>query len=95
MKNILKTRLLILITSDSASILAAETVTILFCHDSVFFAITPVLIIGTFILTLVESTMKVRNQHSKPPGCYMSESHSEFISSSDSRRLRKKSLHSS
>ena len=92
MKNILRTSLIVLITAESACILTAETVTILFYQYSAFMAIPLALIIGTFTLTLVESTRKMRNQQqSKVQDCCLSESQSEFISSSDFRRLSKKS----
>ena len=68
MKNILKTSLIILITAESACILTAETVTLLFYQYSLFLAIPLALIIGTFTLTLVESTRKIRNQ-SKVQDC--------------------------
>lgn len=92
MKFILKTSMIILITAESACILTAETVTILFYQYSIFLAIPLALVIGTFTLTLVESTRKIRNQqHSKVQDCCLSESQSEFISSSDFKRLSKKS----
>ncbi len=93
MKNILKTSLIILITAESACILTAETVTILFYQYSIFLAIPLALVIGTFTLTMVESTRKIRNQ-SKVPDCCSSEPRSEFISSSNFKRLDKKSSQS-
>jgi hypothetical protein len=92
-KNILKTSLIILITAESACILTAETVTILFYQYSIFLAIPLALVFGTFTLTLVESTRKTRNQ-SKVQDCCSYGSQSEFISSSDFRRLGKKSSQS-
>ena len=100
MKNILKTSLIILITAESACILTAETVTLLFYQYSIFLAIPLALVIGTFTLTLVESTRKIRNQQSKVQDCNCenaeckncsSNSHSHFVSLSDFRRLRKDS----
>jgi hypothetical protein len=62
MKSILKTSILILITAESACIITAETVTLLFYQYSLFIAIPLALVIGTFTLTLVESARKIRNQ---------------------------------
>ncbi len=97
MKNILKTSLIILITAESACILTAETVTLLFYQYSIFLAIPLALVIGTFTLTLVESTRKIRNQqkvqnfnseNSECKDC-VSDSQSNFVSLSDFRRLHK------
>jgi hypothetical protein len=97
MKNILKTSLIILITAESACILTAETVTLLFYQYSLFLAIPLALIIGTFTLTLVESTRKIRNQ-SKVQDCNCenseckdcsSDSQSHFVSLSEFRRQNK------
>ena len=65
MKSILKTSILILITAESACIITAETVTLLFYQYSLFLAIPLALVIGTFTLTLVKSARKIRNQQSK------------------------------
>lgn len=91
MKNILKTSLIILITAESACILTAETVTILFYQYSIFLAIPLALVIGAFTLTLVESVRKIRNQQSKIQNCCSSKPESGFISSCDFRRLGKRS----
>ncbi|MDF0680587.1 MAG: hypothetical protein P0116_06440 [Candidatus Nitrosocosmicus sp.] len=94
MKNILKTSLIILIIAESACILTAEIVTLLFYQYSIFLAIPLALIVGTFTLTLVESTRKIRNQ-SKIQDCNCenaeckdcsSDSQSEFIDYSDFSR---------
>ncbi len=99
MKNILKTSLIILITAESACILTAETVTLLFYQYSIFLAIPLALVIGTFTLTLVESTRKIRNQqkvqnfnseNSECKDC-TPDSQSNFVSLSDFRRLHKES----
>ena len=99
MKNILKTSLIILITAERAFILTAETVTLLFYQYSIFLAIPLALVIGTFTLTLVESTRKIRNQpkvrdcnceYAECRGC-SSDSQSEFINYSYFRRPGKKS----
>lgn len=91
MKNILKTSLIILITAESACILTAETVTILFYNYSTFLAIPVALLIGTFTLTLVESTRKISNRQSKDPDCSSSEPQSEFLNSYNFIRQGKKS----
>jgi hypothetical protein len=69
MKNALKTSLIILIIVQSVFILTAETVTLLFYQYSIFLAISLALVIGTFTLTLEESTRKIRNQQSKVQDC--------------------------
>ncbi|MDN5846107.1 MAG: hypothetical protein L0H53_07515 [Candidatus Nitrosocosmicus sp.] len=97
MKNILKTSMIILITAESACILTAETVTLLFYQYSIFLAIPLALVIGTFTLTLVESTRKIKNQR-KVQVCScenleckycLSDSPSHFVSLSDLRRQNK------
>ena len=59
-KSILKTSIVILITAESACILTAETVTLVFYQYSMYLAIPLALLIGTFTLTLVESIRKIR-----------------------------------
>ena len=60
MKSIFKTSIVILITAESACILTAETVTLVFYQYSMYLAIPLALLIGTFTLTLVESIRKIR-----------------------------------
>lgn len=96
MKSILKTSMLILITAESACIITAETVTLLFYQYSIFLAIPLALVIGTFTLTLVESARKIRNQQSSKVKNYNCEglgcneclpnSQSEFINLSEFRK---------
>ena len=96
-KNIIKPSLIILITAESACIITAETVTLLFYQYSIFLAIPLALVIGTFTLTLVESTRKIRNK-SKVQDCncenaeckdYSFDSPSHFVSLSEFRRQNK------
>jgi hypothetical protein len=103
MKFILKTSLIILITAESACILTAETVTLLFYQYSIFLAIPLALVIGTFTLTLVESTRRIRNHQSKAQDCNCensectdcsSDSQSQYSKFSNFRRLDKKSSQS-
>lgn len=62
MKTIFKASMVILITAESACIITAETVTILFYQYSIFLAIPLALVIGTFTLTIVESVRKIRRE---------------------------------
>ncbi len=90
MKLILKTSVIILITAESACILTAETVTLLFYQYSIFLAIPLALVIGTFTLTVIESARKVKNQR-KAKECKdcLLDSQSYFVSLSDFRSRNK------
>ena len=69
MKSILKTSIIILVTAESACILTAETVTLVFYQYSMFLAIPLALLIGTFTLTLVESIRKIRKNNTTDNDC--------------------------
>jgi len=69
MKNILKSSIVILITAESACIITAETVDLLFYKSSLFFAIPLSLIIGTFTLTAVESLKNIKNINTFENNC--------------------------
>ena len=60
-KEIVKQSIVILITAESACILTAETVDLLFYKISTILAIPLSLIIGTLTLTTVESIKKIKN----------------------------------
>ena len=55
---------MILITAESACILTAETVDLLFYKASSILALPLSLIIGTLTLTIVESLKKLKNMNS-------------------------------
>jgi hypothetical protein len=61
MKDIFKQSIIILITAESACILTAETVDVLFYKTSSILAIPLSLIIGTLTLTVVESLKKIKD----------------------------------
>jgi hypothetical protein len=84
MKSILKSSILILITAESACIIIAETVDLLFYKSSLFLAIPLSLIIGTLTLTIVESLKKIKNINTFENNCQCnnSESAETTISSS-------------
>lgn len=60
MKSMLKASIIILITAETACILSAETITLVFYQYSMFLVIPLSLVVGTFTLTLVESINKIR-----------------------------------
>ena len=64
MKDIVKQSIVILITAESACILTAETVDLLFYKTSSILALPLSLIIGTLTLTIVESIKKLKNMNS-------------------------------
>ncbi|CAN5694436.1 hypothetical protein BH23THE1_BH23THE1_33190 [soil metagenome] len=84
MKSILKTSIMILITAESACILTAETVTLVFYQYSMFWAIPLALLIGTFTLTLVESIRKIRKNSTTNTDCGCENFGNQNISSSSS-----------
>jgi hypothetical protein len=69
MKNIVKSSIIILITAESACIITAETVDLLFYKSSLFLAIPLSLIIGTLTLTIVESLKKIKNMNTLEDSC--------------------------
>jgi hypothetical protein len=69
MKNIVKSSIIILITAESACIITAETVDLLFYKSSLFLAIPLSLIIGTLTLTIVESLKKIKNMNTLEDTC--------------------------
>jgi len=99
MKSILKTSIVILITAESACILTAETVTLVFYQYSIFLAIPLALLIGTFTLTLVESVRKIRRtstldidcrcENFDHPDITSSITQSKFLPLSEFKRLKK------
>ncbi len=101
MKSILKTSIVILITAESACILTAETVTLVFYQYSMFLAIPLALLIGTFTLTLVESVRKIRKTSDTDSDCECEDfdnpdtslsssiTQSEFLPLSEFKRLKK------
>jgi hypothetical protein len=89
MKSILKTSIIILITAESACILTAETVTLIFYPYSMFLAIPLALLVGTFTLTLVES---IRKNSTTDPDCGCENFDKQDISSSSSSFTRSKFL---
>src|SRR5215210_6959447 len=82
MKSILKTSIIILITAESAYILTAETVTLVFYQYSMFLAIPLALLVGTFTLTLVESVRQIRKNSTTDIDCRCEDFHNQDISSS-------------
>lgn len=88
MKYILKTSIIVLITAESACILTAETVTLLFYQYSMFVAIPLALLIGTFTLTIVETFRKIKNGN-KEVDCSRENPQSQFLPLSDVRSLKK------
>ena len=103
MKSILKTSIVILITAESACILTAETVTLIFYQYSMYLAIPLALLIGTFTLTLVESIRKIRKNSTTEFNCgcenldnqdispSSSITQSNFLPLSEFKRLKKES----
>jgi hypothetical protein len=69
MKNIIKSSIAILITAESACIITAETVDLLFYKSSLFLAIPLSLIIGTLTLTIFESLKKIKNVNAFENNC--------------------------
>jgi hypothetical protein len=69
MKNIVKSSIIILITAESACIITAETVDLLFYKSYLFLAIPLSLIIGTLTLTIVESLKKIKNVNALENNC--------------------------
>lgn len=88
MKYILKTSMIVLITAESACILTAETVTLLFYQYSIFLAIPLALLIGTFTLTIVEMFRKIKNKN-KELDCSRENPQSQFLPLSDFKGLKK------
>ncbi len=84
MKSIIKTSIVILITAESACILTAETVTLVFYQYSMFLAIPLALLIGTFTLTLVESGRKIRKTSDTDSDCKCEDFANQDTSSSSS-----------
>lgn len=84
MKSILKTSIVILITAESACILTAETVTLVFYEYSLFLAIPLALLIGTFTLTIVESIRKIRKNRTPDMDCGCENFDNQDVSSSSS-----------
>jgi len=88
MKYILKTSMIVLITAESACILTAETVTLLFYQYSIFLAIPLALLIGTFTLTIVETFRKIKNKN-KELDCSRENPRSQFLPLSDFKGLKR------
>lgn len=88
MKYILKTSMIVLITAESACILTAETVTLLFYQYSMFLAIPLTLLIGTFTLTIVETFRKIKNKN-KELDCNRENPQSQFLPLSDFKGLKR------
>ena len=84
MKSILKTSIVILITAESACILTAETVTLVFYQYSMYLAIPLALLIGTFTLTIVESIRKIRKNRTTEFNCGCENLDNQDISPSSS-----------
>jgi len=87
MKYILKTSMIVLITAESACILTAETVTLLFYQYSIFVAIPLALLVGTFTLSIVETFRKIKNRN-KELDCSRENPRSQFLPLSDFKSLK-------
>jgi hypothetical protein len=92
-KDILISSLGILITAESACIITAETVDLLFYKISLFLAIPISLLAGTLTLTIVESVKKIKNVNALENNCQCinsnlstSSTSSSFISLSDLKK---------
>jgi hypothetical protein len=82
MKNIIKSSIIILITAESACIITAETVDLLFYKSSLFLSIPLSLIIGTLTLTIVESLKKIKNVNVLENNCQCNNSNEVFSTTS-------------
>ena len=84
MKSIIKSSIVILITAESACIITAETVDLLFYKSSLFLAIPLSLITGTLTLTIVESLKKMKNDNLLERNCECNNSNVGFSTISSS-----------
>jgi len=84
MKDIFKSSIIILITAESACILSAETVDLLFYKSSLFLAIPISLLAGTLTLTMVESVKKIKNVNALENNCQCKNSNLSALSASSS-----------
>ena len=92
MKGILISSVVILITAESACIITAETVDLLFYKASLFLAIPISLLAGRLTLTIVESVKKIKNVNSFENNCQcnnsnLSASSSSIISLSEFKKI--------
>ena len=80
LKQILKTSLIIMITAESACIIIAETVDLIFFKQSIFLSITLALLAGSFVVVAPEAYRKMKGI-TKHAGC--DKSGDGFISLTD------------